>query len=457
MNQTELPPFLARLSLDTGADARAIRRAYARELKLIDQESDAAGFQALREHYEAALQWLAWQAWKEEQADAVAEPEPAAAVSLAKSEAPSAVSLTKAAVPSAGAGTPPAREDAVAVNPHELAQTVFQRLVGACDALVASPVDTPVASWEQAIRTHLAADELFNIAARNIFEQLIVNWLAAGWVPGKEKLFAAAGEVFTWAQDRRRLQQFDYPGRVVSQAIDERNIFLNLPEEELTRYRNTISLLRASFEPDEARIKYIMRSVEQLMTSFPHLMALSVSSDTVARWREVFVQRGGNIEQVKQLVAAPPKPDNRGSGIPWGFGIFALIAALRMCSASVAEHNAPPPMAPAEALNFIDANPAEAPVRFFDPKTAIDMAPGVVEAIGADIRYAFPTDAPRGTYTVTFYLVADAQEHILMPIKRMHSANPYFDKAVEDAIKRAGPFPGLADKVVKFSYSVTVN
>lgn len=53
------PPYLRALDLDDEADERAIRRAYAKRLKLIDQEAEPGKFQALRGSFEQALAWSA--------------------------------------------------------------------------------------------------------------------------------------------------------------------------------------------------------------------------------------------------------------------------------------------------------------------------------------------------------------------------------------------------------------
>src|SRR5688572_21447388 len=49
--------ILKRFGLDSDANERDIRRAYARQLKQIDLEADPGAFQALHEAYQAALSW----------------------------------------------------------------------------------------------------------------------------------------------------------------------------------------------------------------------------------------------------------------------------------------------------------------------------------------------------------------------------------------------------------------
>ncbi len=53
-----IPLFFRQHELSADADERSVKRVYARQLKKIDQEVDPARFQALREAYEHALDWI---------------------------------------------------------------------------------------------------------------------------------------------------------------------------------------------------------------------------------------------------------------------------------------------------------------------------------------------------------------------------------------------------------------
>ncbi|HEY0062855.1 MAG TPA: hypothetical protein VGC21_12085 [Telluria sp.] len=313
MAEHELPYFFARLSLDPAADARAIKRAYGRELRLIDQEKDLPAFQLLREAYEAALQWAEHQAWLNQQ--------DAPDNSLAQ-----AVSLSKLESATSDIVRLPAEAGMEALDPSRPAYAVYQGVIARCQKLG----DAPATQWEEVIRAGLAEEDMYSLAARNAFENLIVECLAEGWKPGKEKLLAAAAEVFAWEKDHRHLQQFGYAGMIVNNAIDEREVFLRQPDEDLAIDRTIIKRLRSETAPDANQLDYDMAFLERLMARFPHLMALSVDETMVARWRETFVANGGDLKKavIQGHTYTAPLSDLAIS--PWSL-LFLFVLILRGC------------------------------------------------------------------------------------------------------------------------------
>lgn len=299
--------FLQRLSLAGDADERAIRRAYARELKLIDQEHDAAGFQSLREAYEAALFWVRNPdcfADGDDDGEAASAPVPAEALPAADAggvqaiDAAAPVDLVKAgeagnasgpAGTTGAAGALPVAVLPTDEDPQALGDAVFEEFNQRLPALAAAthgPIESET-PWTRALQTCLDDLRLFGIDAREQFERRVAMLLAEGWRPGHEALLVAAVDTFGWAADRRRVQNLGYAGMLIDLAIDERALFDSQHDDEADAQRRLLQQLRDPAMPSWRVLALQVHALDTMTARFPNWLSMVVDADTIASWRRM--------------------------------------------------------------------------------------------------------------------------------------------------------------------------
>jgi len=226
--------FLDRLKLDSFADSRTVRRAYARELKLIDQEADPAGFQSLREAYEAALRWL-------EQG---------------------------------------ARELPVDIEHEAPPKGALARLQN-------------LKSLEQA-RQLLQEQRPVNLADSEAFEAEVAGLLELGWRPGHEHLFQAACEIFYW--DGRQLPAYLGEFAALAGAIEDLKFLRMQPEPVRASHTHVMDCLRASVIPGLADLARDILIAELVFTRYPDLMILTCAPRKIEAWRKKMSQLAAEVK-----------------------------------------------------------------------------------------------------------------------------------------------------------------
>lgn len=258
----DINTLFARLALRPDANERDVRRAYALELKKIDQELQPEVFQQLRETYDALLAWL--QRQKEVQPD---RPQPQQQQPQPEPEqqmpADAAAPLHQAA------------------SQEDLAREVLQTLVhrfehrpftdhNACAAFLAGSLEDP---------------RLAHVDARRYFEWGVASILAGGWRPGHELLFAPATECFGWRQDRTRLLWLGHAGHLLDAAIAELGMFDGQPGSDRYVQRDVIRAMRSGAKRSSAELVKELPIAEFLLATFPNWLHVVSRPQTVQAWR----------------------------------------------------------------------------------------------------------------------------------------------------------------------------
>ena len=378
--------FLQRLSLTDDADERAIRRAYARELKLIDQETDPAGFQHLREAYDTALYWVRHkEEFEDEEYDDAprqSEAEPVITLDLARPAPPPPPAPAPRQHEDRTAnqsGNPPAdkapgdrRQEPPDTDHEALADAVFADFLLRAGAIAHERPVTPEAPWQRELRASLDDPRLINITARETFERRVADLLASGWRPGHEALLVAAVNVFGWSGDRRRVFSLGRSGARLDAAIDESATFDLQPDAQRNSQRRLIERLRDPKPPGTRELVRHSATLETLVARFPAWLALITDVDNIVRWGEQNDKlpkwrRALTFTGLRKPAGGSYEHQRKGF-INWGWLIvLGLVALIRFFAHDGGGASAPPSP---DAATYVDRGNQQ--LTDGDPKGAID-------------------------------------------------------------------------------------
>lgn len=247
-------PFLEQLGLDQTADTTTIRRAYARQLKQVDQEADPDGFAALRTAYEQALAWS-------EQSNAAAEP------------VSDATDLLRGQSHNADPQPPTPPDRPLVTQAHARFAEALQQWPNIELTEVLRTISTDL--------HHQAPDQHY------IFQWQLLAALAQENAPHRFEIFLAADQVFHLAS-----QSTHAPAPELRNWLDallvQREAWITQPIGTRERQLNLLQTVQAgTFNRDNAG------EIGQMLNRFPTFSSLVADRDARERWKQAAEESGG--------------------------------------------------------------------------------------------------------------------------------------------------------------------
>ncbi|MEE3627221.1 J domain-containing protein [Nitrospirillum sp. BR 11752] len=289
------------LALEPTGDQLAIRRAYARRLKVTNPEDDPDGFQALRQAYEEALLHARRQAPADE-VTAQETAEPQAAENNTEPEA-----ADKAAEPEAKRQAEPPPQTEVETD----LDAAIARHVALCNhlaGLLSAPAPADSGALKEALATVLASPALAHIDVQNRTEDWLARLLLST-VPRSDALVIPAITHFRWDEAKAGLQT------PLLAAVGKRGHDLAFLEKLRSRthaYATAYRLLQAPPARFSPRLRLtvpdLTKDVRSLITlirhDYPSLQA-NFDADVLTAWERYLAEEPVGAPLAWLLVTAP--------------------------------------------------------------------------------------------------------------------------------------------------------
>lgn len=304
------PWFFDLLGLPAHADERAVRRAYAIQLKRIDQATDPDGFARLRAAYEAARQWAAD---ADDDVTVVVPVEPSPDATPPDDEAPPAPDTPD--VPTIG----DPRGEAL-----QRIEWFASTVPGASSYAIRQTLDTTI-----------SALRMQYIDAPGLFEDFLVDRLAWCTIDQRPTVFAIASDAFHW-QEIGHLAAMGPRGQWIESVEAQSLAWHTVLPVWRTKILATIEAACNANRPLPLSIVRLWPDVRDAFAGYPAYLGLHIAHDLRNEWAAAFdalpgEQRSSLDASAKQRARKAAQKASRQGRRQYGYAgvLLAIVIAIR--------------------------------------------------------------------------------------------------------------------------------